>query len=298
MNHWLRTSIIAAIGTAVISTAALAAGGQQPSGASKSTPGAGTPPASAGPTSTSPSSTPSTPASTSAPATPQAATQVYIPPPANAPPVVPAGSALYVRLTTTLTDKTNNTGDPFTGEVTKPITANGTEIISAGSMVNGHVAFIKPSGRFKGKAEMRLVLDSIITPDDVTYRLAAGLEEAKGGACAGMKNDDEGTIQGCGKSKKDAMKDAGIAGAMGAGAGATVGLGHEIDCNYYGNCGGPGMGADIGYGAAIGAGTALIYHFIQHEKHIILVEGTALTFMVNRTSSADAQPVSQTAAKE
>lgn len=261
---------------AILTMSALAAAGQaqQAGSAGASTPGSAPPAAT----------------------TPAAASQGYVPPPANAPPSVPAGSTLFVRLTTTITDKTNKTGDPFTGEVTKPISANGKEVIPAGSMVDGHVSFIKPSGRIRGKAEMRLVLDDIVTPDEVKYRLAAGLQEAKGGACANMANDNEGTIKGCGKSKKNALRDAGIAGAVGASAGATVGMGHEIDCAYYGNCGGPGMGTDIGYGAAIGASTALIYHLFQHEKHIILVEGTSLTFVVNRTSSADAIPVSEAAA--
>ena len=77
---------------------------------------------------------------------------------------------------------------------------------------------------------------------------------------------------------------------MGAGAGATVGMGHEIECEYYGICGGHGMGADIGYGAAIGGGTALIYMLFKHEKDIILVQGTELTFIVNRTTVAKDLP--------
>ena len=63
-------------------------------------------------------------------------------------------------------------------------------------------------------------------------------------------------------------------------------MGHEIECRYYGNCGGAGMGTDIMYGAGIGAGTALIYSLFKHEKHIVLVEGTELTFTVNRTTTA------------
>jgi len=52
------------------------------------------------------------------------------------------------------------------------------------------------------------------------------------------------------------------------------------------------MGADIGYGAAIGAGTALLYSLFKHEKDIVLVEGTELTFIVNRTTEAkDLPPV-------
>lgn len=208
---------------------------------------------------------------------------------------VPAGASLRVRLETTLTDKTNKTGDKFFGAVTDPVTADGKDVIPAGSAVEGHVAFVKPSGRFKGKAEMRLVVDKVTTTDEVVYALAGTLEDAQGGVCGSTAvtgkskpADEEGTITGCGKSKKDAAKDAALGSAMGAGAGATVGLGHEIDCSYFGNCGGPSMGADIGYGAAAGAGTVLVYNLFKHEKHIILVQGMHLTFMVNRTTSADA----------
>jgi hypothetical protein len=199
---------------------------------------------------------------------------------------IPAGSLLRVRLQSTLTSKTNKTGDPFTGMVTQPVVAEGKDLIPTGSTVEGHVAFVKDSGRVKGVAQMRLVLDDVITPDDVKLALPAGLDEMNGGACAKTTGDDEGTIRGCGKNKKDAMKDAAMAGAMGAGAGSMVGLGHEIDCEYYGNCGGPGLGTSIGAGAGIGAGTVLIYDLLKHEKHIILAQGTTMTFVINRSVDA------------
>ncbi len=197
--------------------------------------------------------------------------------------VVPPGSTLHVKLGTTITSKTNKAGDTFTGEVVQAVIANGKTVIPQGSMVNGHIAFLKPSGRIRGKAQMRVVLDSIITPDDQTVKLSSTLAGSHGGVCGNTANDDEGTIVGCGKSKKDAAKDSAIGAAMGAGAGATVGMGHEIDCAYFGNCGGPGMGTDVLAGAGIGAGTALLYNLFKHEKQIILVEGTELTFIVNRT---------------
>jgi hypothetical protein len=74
---------------------------------------------------------------------------------------------------------------------------------------------------------------------------------------------------------------------MGAGAGGMVGMGSEIDCRYYGNCGGPGLGTAIGGGAAIGAGSVLIYSLLKHEKQIILVQGTTMTFVINRSIDAD-----------
>lgn len=221
------------------------------------------------------------------------ATDTKIPP---APQLIPAGSLLHVRLTCTITSKTNKAGDPFTGMVTSAVMVDGKELIAEGSTVEGHVAFVKPSGRVSGVAQMRIVLDDIITPDDIKIALPAGLDDMGGASCAKATGDDEGTIKGCGKSKKDALKDAGIAGAIGAGAGSMVGLGSAIDCEYYGNCGGPGIGTSIGLGAGIGAGTVLIYDLLKHEKHIILVQGTSMTFVISRSVDASTgKPIEPTA---
>jgi len=206
-------------------------------------------------------------------------------------PKIPAGSTLHVRLETTITSKTNKQGDTFTGQVEQDIVSGGQTIVPQGSTVNGHVGFLKPAGRIKGKAQMRLVIDSVTTPEDRKFTLSSTLADSHGGVCGNATNDDEGTIVGCGKSKKDAAKGAALGAAVGAGAGATVGLGHEIECEYYGNCGGAGMGTDIMYGASIGAGTVLLYNLFKHEKEIVLVRGTDLTFVVNRTSDAS-QPIS------
>lgn len=225
------------------------------------------------------------------------ASDAKIPPPPDSQ-LIPAGSLLHVRLTSTLTSKTSKPGDPFSGIVTEPIVVEGKEVIGAGSTVEGHVAFVKQSGRVSGVAQMRIVLDDIITTDDMKLALPAGLDDTNAGPCAKSSGDEEGTIKGCGKNKKDAMKDAAIGGAMGAGAGSMVGLGSEIDCRYYGNCGGPGFGTALGAGAGIGAGTVLIYDLLKHEKHIILVQGTTMTFVISRSVDASTgkpiDPVPQT----
>ena len=136
---------------------------------------------------------------------------------------VPAGSVLHMKLTTTLTSKTNKTGDPFTGQVTQPIVVDGKEVVPKYSQVQGHVAFVKPSKRVKGKALMRLVIDKVVTPDeDKQFLLPSTLDDSNNAPCAHTK-DEEGTLEGCGKSKKAALEGAGMAGAVGAGAGATVG---------------------------------------------------------------------------
>ena len=206
--------------------------------------------------------------------------------------LLPAGTSLHVRLQTTLTSKTNKTGDKFSGYVEQPVISEGKTIVPVGSLVDGHVVLLKKSKRIKGVGEMRIVLDDITTENGDEFLMNGSLEEAQGSPCARTASDSEGTIKGCGKSAKSALKGAAIAGAMGAGAGATVGMGHEINCQYYGNCGGPSFGADVGYGAAIGAGVALIYNVFKHEKALVLLQGTHLTFIVDRSVNARPMPAS------
>jgi hypothetical protein len=201
--------------------------------------------------------------------------------------LIPAGTVLHVRLETTLTSKTSKEGDKFRGVVERPVNVGGKEAVPEGSIVTGHVTFVKPSKRIKGRAAMRIVLDQITTPEEDKFAMSGTLEDTSGGPCTKTGTDDEGTIQGCGKTKKDAAKDAAIGGAMGAGIGATIGMGSAIDCRYFGNCGGPGMGSSTLYGAGIGAATALVYNLFKHEKQVVLVGGMHLTFVVNRSIEAE-----------
>ena len=213
-------------------------------------------------------------------------------------PMLPAGSLLRVRLKTTLSDKTNKQGDPFTAMMYEPVVANGEEIIPAGSILNGHVAFVKESGRIKGVAEMRLVADTIVLPEEeVRYNLSATLEDAQGADCQKVDaSSEEGTIKGCGKTTKKVAKNAAIGGGIGAAGGLMVGLAGRGGCDYYYGCypsSGPGVGASVLYGAGIGVGTSLIYSLFKHNKHIILVQGAELTFVINRSVGPDGQPMQE-----
>jgi len=219
-------------------------------------------------------------------------------------PMLPAGSLLRVRLKTTLSDKTNKSGDPFKALLYEPVTANGEEVIPAGSIVTGHVAFVKESGRVKGVAEMRLVADSITLPEgDAHYNLSASLDDAQGTDCLKVANDEEGTIKGCGKSGKKILKNTAIGAGAGAAGGLMVGMITRGGCDYYYGCypsSGPGVGTDVMYGAGLGAGTALIYSIFKHNKHIILVQGAEMTFIVNRSVNLEgdaAPPAAEVPAK-
>ncbi|HXJ91456.1 MAG TPA: hypothetical protein VMT20_01070 [Terriglobia bacterium] len=205
--------------------------------------------------------------------------------------VLPSGSVLHVRLTTTLTSKTNQAGDKFTGEVTQPVVSGDKTIVPEGSLVDGHVTMVKASGRVSGRASMRVVLDHINTPDDVNFNLSGSLQDLANSTCTKGVTDNEGTIGGCGKSKKAALEGAAIVGGIGAATGASIGATQDMICTYYG-CPGqnPNIGLDAAYGAGIGAGTALLYSLFKHEKQIVLVSGTDLTFVVDHAVEGPSSP--------
>lgn len=175
--------------------------------------------------------------------------------------VIPAGTQIDVQLTTTLSSSANQQGDPFLAEVEQPIFAHGEEVVPAGSTLRGHVTFVRPPGRVKGKAEMRLVADSITTKAGVQFVFAAQL--TKGDSPDGVKVGSEGTVVGAGKSVKQAAKDSGIAAAAGAGIGAIAD---------------GGQGAL--YGAGIGAVALAIRSLAKHHKNVVLGAGTMLTFVL------------------
>jgi outer membrane lipoprotein SlyB len=176
-------------------------------------------------------------------------------------PDLPVGTRVSVTLISTLSSRADRAGDIFTAQVQDPIFSKGMEVVPAGSKLRGHVTFVKPPGRVKGKAEMRLVADAIVLKDGHEYTLAGQLTDDAGSSV--KVNGSEGTIQGKGKSKKQAAKESGIGAAAGAGVGAL---------------GAGGTGAL--YGAGIGAVAGLIHTLAKHHKDVVLQPGTELVFVL------------------
>jgi len=183
-----------------------------------------------------------------------------------------AGTTVEVRLMNTLSTRSNQEGDPFTGHIVEPIFYKGQEVIPVGSILEGRVTYAKEPGRIKGRAEMRLLAETITTPQEVKYTIVAGLEDARGAEGAQVK-DEEGTIKGAGTSKKEGAIQTGV----GAGAGAAVGA------IVAGGKGGL-------YGAGIGALAAGIRHLAKRGKDVTLPIGTELTFVISRDSIARRMP--------
>jgi len=178
---------------------------------------------------------------------------------------LPSGTQLVVKLTNTLSTKGSEEGDPWAGKVEEPLFAGGQEVVPADSTVRGHVTFLKPAGRAKGRGEMRLVAETISTPEHGTFTIVAQLKQAEDNTGSKLK-DDEGTIQGPGKSAKSAAKEAGI----GAAGGAAIGsIAHG--------------GSGALYGMAIGAMAGVIHSLAKKHQGVLLPPGTEFTFVLNQT---------------
>jgi len=179
---------------------------------------------------------------------------------------LPAGTELHVKLTTTLSTKTNESGDPWVGKVVEPIFAGGSEVVPANSTVDGHITYVQPAGRVTGKGEMRLVADTITIPEEGTFAIVAALTDAQSSQGAKLKGQ-EGTIEGPGKDKGDTA----VAAGVGAGIGATAGV---LAAGSTGAL----------YGAGIGAVAGVVRGMVKKNKGVVLPPGTEMTFTLSRTA--------------
>jgi hypothetical protein len=146
------------------------------------------------------------------------------PPPAPAPPpprkyVVPAGSALVVRVGQTLTAKGSNVGDSFSGTLAQSLVVHGVKVIKAGTPVSGTVVAAKGQGRFKGAGDLGIAINRV-----GSYSVATSAYEAttkgKGKRTAGFIGGGGGggaLIGGLAGGGKGAL----IGGLLGAGAGTA-----------------------------------------------------------------------------
>jgi hypothetical protein len=75
--------------------------------------------------------------------------------------VVPAGTALTVRLSQDLGSKTSQAGQSFSATLDRDVVVDGQTAIAAGASVTGTVVFARPVGALAGEANLQLKLVSV-----------------------------------------------------------------------------------------------------------------------------------------
>jgi len=173
---------------------------------------------------------------------------------------VPAGTALMVRLDTTLATFSNKAGDPFQGKLTQAVVINGTTLIPVGATVEGRVTKVTEPRRISGKPSIGLLPEAVILPTGERFYLDATLTDTN---IPGTDVSSEGQFKGTGHDRRDQLE-------AGGGAAGGMLIGGLIG-------GGPG----ILIGGAVGA-TATTVHWLSKHRSATMPAGTELTLELNR----------------
>jgi hypothetical protein len=173
---------------------------------------------------------------------------------------VPAGTALTVRLDTTLATFSNRVGDPFRAKVTQAVVVHGNTLIPVGATVEGRVTKVSEPRRISGRPTIGILPEAVILPTGERYFLDATLTDTN---IRGTDVNQEGQFKGQSHDRRDTLE-------TGGGTAGGMLIGGLIG-------GGPG----ILIGGAVGAGSATA-HWLAKHRSATLPAGTELTLELNR----------------
>jgi hypothetical protein len=175
---------------------------------------------------------------------------------------VPANTVIRVRMNEQLNSRTARVGDRFSTTVTEPVYGgDGVEVVPVGSKVWGRVSAVYRAQRRK-PGTITVSFTSVQLPNGATYPINGSLASLQ---ADDVNADNEGTVEGRGNRKRDAVFIGG-----GAAGGALIGA-----------IAGGGKGAAIGaiLGGALGTG-ARVY---EKEQEAEVKSGTEFGVILNRS---------------
>jgi hypothetical protein len=177
---------------------------------------------------------------------------------------VPAGMNIPIKLSTGISTSVAQAGDPIQATVSKDIQLGG-DCIPAGSVISGQITDAEAAGRLGHSGHLGMKFNSIRTLDGESYQLNAHLV---GGLDKYHESGQAGSDEFKGENGWTKLKDVGVRGAVGTGAGAALGT-------AVGGIAGGGSGAGRGAwsGAAIGAGLGVADSLLVRKGREITIKG-------------------------
>jgi hypothetical protein len=174
---------------------------------------------------------------------------------------LPTGTAVKMKLETTLATFSSKAGDPFSARVTEPVVMDGKTVIPIGTTIEGRVTKANEPRRIAGKPTIAILPETVVLPNGDKFALNASLVDTN--AHHGTDVNTEGQFKGDGHDGKD-LTEIGI----GTGGGMLIG-------------GLAGGGKGFLIGGAIGA-TITVTHWLGKHRSAMLPAGTELTMELNR----------------
>jgi hypothetical protein len=174
---------------------------------------------------------------------------------------LPTGTAVKMKLETTLATFSSKAGDPFSARVTEALVMDGKTVIPIGTTVEGRVTKASEPRRIAGKPTIAISPEILVLPNGDRFAINASLVDTN--AHNGTDVNTEGQFKGAGHDSKD-LTEIGI----GTGGGMLVG-------------GLAGGGKGFLIGGAVGA-TVTVTHWLSKHRSTMLPAGTELVMELNR----------------
>jgi hypothetical protein len=196
---------------------------------------------------------------------------------------IEAGRKIPLTFLKSVSSKTAQPGDPIYLATLFPIMASGRVAIPPGAYVTGSVVEVKRAGKVKGRAELRVKLDTLILPDGTSRDFRGNLAGVD--STTGEVVDAEGKVQGRG-GKMDDVKKIGTAAGAGAAVGAAAGALSTIGASNGDSVGDlnsvirrPMVGSAIGLGA--GAAGMFVASLFMRGPDAVIAKNTDVDMVLD-----------------
>jgi len=174
---------------------------------------------------------------------------------------LPTGTALKMKLETTLATFSTKGGDPFSARITEPVVVDGKTLVPIGTTVEGRVTKTSEPRRIAGKPTITIFPETLVLPNGDRFMLNATLVDTDRGHGTDVNN--EGQFKGAGHDGKDVTEI-----GMATGGGMLVG-------------GLLGGGKGLLIGGTIAA-TATVAHWLGKHRSTTLPAGSELVMELSR----------------
>jgi hypothetical protein len=185
---------------------------------------------------------------------------------------LPTGTAVKMKLETTLATFSSKAGDPFSARVTETVVVDGKTVIPIGATVEGRVTRSSEPRRIAGKPTIAIFPENLALPNGDRFMLSATLVDTS--ARHGTDVNTEGQFKGAGHDGKD-LTEVGMA----TGGGMLIG-------------GLAGGGKGFLIGGAVGA-TVTVTHWLGKHRSAMLPAGTELVMELSRPMTMAAASTGQ-----